>query len=364
MYFDRFETRVGMVVVTGNEQGLTHLFIDNNTCTITYNEDTEYAPQQFTEVKKQLNEFLCGTRQEFDLKLAPEGTEFQNRVWKALTEIPYGLSCSYKVIAEKIGNPKGSRAVGMANNKNPIPIIIPCHRVVGANGKLTGYAFGLAVKQQLLHLELINTVFEQLKQYYGRFSWWQAGSAYEVMVGAVLTQNTNWKNVEIVLKNLEGRLSPEQIECMPDTELGDLIRPSGFYNQKRLRLKALTRWFKQYGYDIKNVRNIDKDTLRAELLAISGIGPETADSILVYAVGKPSFVIDVYTRRIFSRIGLEVPDHYELFQQMIVRALPENTEIFAYYHALLVEHAKRFCNTKPVCDGCPVQKQCVTGQKL
>ncbi|MBQ9858840.1 MAG: methylated-DNA--[Oscillospiraceae bacterium] len=101
----------------------------------------------------QLNEYFAGTRKSFDLPLKFDGTEFQKLVWRELQNIPYGKTISYKELAEKTGNIKACRAVGMANNKNPIPIIIPCHRVIGANGKLTGYAGGLEVKKFLLELE-------------------------------------------------------------------------------------------------------------------------------------------------------------------------------------------------------------------
>lgn len=103
--------------------------------------------------KMQLDEFFGGKRKEFDLPLAPAGTDFQKKVWDALREIPYGETRSYKEIAIQVDNPKGFRAVGMANNKNPIAIIIPCHRVVGANGKMVGYAGGVDHKACLLELE-------------------------------------------------------------------------------------------------------------------------------------------------------------------------------------------------------------------
>lgn len=101
----------------------------------------------------QLSEYFDGKRKTFDLPLALQGTAFQISVWKALQSIPAGETRSYKDVAALIGNPKASRAVGMANNRNPIAIIIPCHRVIGKNGKLTGYAGGLPVKQYLLDLE-------------------------------------------------------------------------------------------------------------------------------------------------------------------------------------------------------------------
>lgn len=123
------------------------------------------APQQDTapptasdqsviqDAQRQLEEYFQGTRTSFDLPLAPKGTPFQNLAWQALCAIPYGETRSYKEQAEAIGRPKAVRAIGSANNRNPIPVIIPCHRVIGANGKLVGYAGGLGVKKTLLELE-------------------------------------------------------------------------------------------------------------------------------------------------------------------------------------------------------------------
>ena len=110
------------------------------------------------EAKRQLDEYFAGNRKEFDLPLRTQGTEFQQRVWKVLQEIPYGETRYYGEIAEIIGNPKASRAVGLANNRNPISIFIPCHRVIGKNGKLVGYGGGLHIKELLLDLEKNNIV--------------------------------------------------------------------------------------------------------------------------------------------------------------------------------------------------------------
>ena len=105
------------------------------------------------ETFKQLSEYFVGKRTVFDVPLNPKGTDFQKRVWKALCAIPYGETRTYQQTAAKVNCPKGARAVGMANNRNPICIIIPCHRVIGADGSLTGYAAGLPIKQSLLHIE-------------------------------------------------------------------------------------------------------------------------------------------------------------------------------------------------------------------
>ncbi len=105
----------------------------------------------------QLAEYFAGARTEFDLPLAPEGTDFQKRVWQELTRIPYGARISYGELAGRLGNPGASRAVGLANGRNPISIVVPCHRVIGASGKLTGYGGGLERKQALLELEARHT---------------------------------------------------------------------------------------------------------------------------------------------------------------------------------------------------------------
>lgn len=101
----------------------------------------------------QIAQYLGGTRFDFDLPLNPQGTAFQHQVWRTLQAIPYGQTRTYRQIAAEVGNPQAARAVGMANNRNPLPILIPCHRVIGADGSLTGYASGLALKQALLKLE-------------------------------------------------------------------------------------------------------------------------------------------------------------------------------------------------------------------
>jgi methylated-DNA-[protein]-cysteine S-methyltransferase len=105
------------------------------------------------EVERQVNEFFAGKRKTFDLPLSPRGTEFQKRVWAELAKIPFGETTSYGELAKRIGNPAASRAVGRANGTNPIGVIVPCHRVIGMNGSLTGYAGGLALKEKLLAWE-------------------------------------------------------------------------------------------------------------------------------------------------------------------------------------------------------------------
>ncbi len=174
------------------------------------------------------------------------------------------------------------------------------------------------------------------------------------MVGAILTQNTNWKNVEKAIFNLKqaDALHAEAILDMDNARLRELIRPSGFFNQKADRLKLFCTFYLRHGKEngLKKLPNP-----RAELLAQKGIGPETADSILLYALQMPVFVVDAYTRRIFSRLGLISADiDYTATQTLFMNHLPADVLLFNTYHALIVEHAKRHCRVKPDCATCPL----------
>jgi methylated-DNA-[protein]-cysteine S-methyltransferase len=156
MYYNIIESPIGPILLVGNEKGLKHLNFQKGKRRVEIPVDWIENYEFFREAARQLEAYFSGKLQSFDLKLAPEGTDFQKYVWKALCEIPYGETRTYKEIAVSIGKPKAYRAVGLANNRNPIAIIIPCHRVIGSNGKLTGYASGLDVKEFLLRLEKVN----------------------------------------------------------------------------------------------------------------------------------------------------------------------------------------------------------------
>ncbi|MEM4272710.1 MAG: hypothetical protein QXH30_03905, partial [Candidatus Bilamarchaeaceae archaeon] len=175
---------------------------------------------------------------------------------------------------------------------------------------------------------------------------------FEICVGAILTQNTAWKNVERALSNLRkgGALSRKRMERMKEAEIAALIKPAGYYNMKARKLKEF----------LKYEGTIERD----EMLKIWGCGPETIDSILLYAYDKPVFVVDAYTKRIFSRVGLcRKSSGYEKVQELFHRNLEKDAELFNEYHALLVEHAKRFCRKKPECRGCPLSGICRGGKQ-
>lgn len=144
-----YETIIGYLTISAYEQGITDVSFGKRNPVHAVCEETPVIKQAVSE----LQEYFEGRRREFTVPLHPQGTDFQLRVWQVLRTIPYGKTWSYKQVATAAGNPKASRAVGMANNRNPIAIIIPCHRVIGANGRLVGYAGGLDVKEKLLEIE-------------------------------------------------------------------------------------------------------------------------------------------------------------------------------------------------------------------
>lgn len=193
----------------------------------------------------------------------------------------------------------------------------------------------------------------------GPRQWWPGETPFEVVIGAILTQNTNWSNVEKAIKNLKtaGKLSPEGIYELSVTELAKLIRPSGFFNVKAKRVKAFINWlFSRYEGNLSKMFARDLQSLRSELLSVKGIGPETADSILLYAGNMPTFVVDAYTHRIFSRHEL-IPEEstYDDMKSFFEENLPKDVQLFNEYHALLVNIGKMFCKPKKVCEPCPLK---------
>lgn len=204
------------------------------------------------------------------------------------------------------------------------------------------------------------SIYRRLLAVHGPRHWWPAESRFEVLVGAVLTQNTAWSNVEKAIGNLKhaGLLSLDGLLGQAPDELAALIRPAGYFNVKAARLGNLCRFLRRHG-DIDGLAGLDTALLRQRLLGVNGVGPETADDILLYAFERPVFVIDAYTRRILSRYGLIAGDEpYESLRLGIQEALPEDVELFNEYHALIVHHSKYFCKVKALCTGCPLGRGC------
>lgn len=202
------------------------------------------------------------------------------------------------------------------------------------------------------------TVYQRLIEAYGAQSWWPADSTFEVMVGAVLTQNTAWTNVEKAITNLKhsDSLSLESILALSDEALAQLIRPSGYFNIKAKRLKNLCLWIAENGGE-SELDGLDTATLRSSLLEVNGIGPETADDILLYAFARPVFVIDTYTRRLFTTLCLiHGGEPYEVLRHNFEAGLEPDTGLFNQYHALIVRHAKEKCKQTADCRHCDVER--------
>jgi endonuclease-3 related protein len=204
----------------------------------------------------------------------------------------------------------------------------------------------------------LSAIYETLLAHYGEPHWWPAETPYEVIVGAVLTQNTAWVNVEKAIANFGGELSPEALAAMPMEELTELIRPAGFFNQKAAYLKEVTAWYGQYGYDAQVVKSQPPGELRAKLLSTKGVGQETADSILLYAFGFPTFVVDAYTNRLCGRYPIKAGKDYAAVKAYFESKLPKSEEYYNNFHALIVINAKEHCRKKPVCEACPLSGKC------
>ncbi|ALP53407.1 endonuclease [Candidatus Tenderia electrophaga] len=211
------------------------------------------------------------------------------------------------------------------------------------------------------------SVYRSLYKHYGPQSWWPGDTPFEIMVGAVLTQNTAWINVEKAIAHLKhGRaLSLNKIAAMPAAQLARLIKPAGYFNVKAKRLQNFCRWLQQQGGE-KVIREWDDDELRRGLLSVNGVGFETADDMMLYAFDRPVFVIDAYTRRLFARLGLIDGDEaYEtlrhLFESNLSRRIKtraQQVQMYNEYHALIVIHAKDICRKRARCSECCLRRQC------
>ena len=151
--YTRMASPVGPLMLVADEAGLRRIDFVNGRSPVRSDPHWRESAEYLGETVRQLLAYFAGELEAFDLPLVPQGTPFQLAVWKRLCEIPYGETISYGELARRVGNPNASRAVGLANGSNPIPIVIPCHRVIGSNGKLTGYGGGLPIKEKLLALE-------------------------------------------------------------------------------------------------------------------------------------------------------------------------------------------------------------------
>jgi endonuclease-3 related protein len=206
---------------------------------------------------------------------------------------------------------------------------------------------------------ILQEIFQRLFEHFGPQGWWPAETPFEVFVGAILTQNTAWKNVQKAIENLkaQGALDPFVIASLSEEKLQELVRPAGFFKQKAKRLKEASLFLiREFSGSIDRMKELPLEELRPKLLSINGIGPETCDSILLYACDKAIFVVDAYTKRVLSRHGLaEEKSDYHRLQRLFMETLPHDVELFKEYHALLVALGKNYCRPIPKCEMCPLK---------
>jgi endonuclease-3 related protein len=209
------------------------------------------------------------------------------------------------------------------------------------------------------HHKILRDIYDSFYACFGPQHWWPGDSPFEIAVGAILTQNTNWGNVEKAITNLKhsGALDADILHDMPHARLAALIKPAGYFNIKAKRLKHFLAFLtKHYKGVIEDMRDEDLHQLRHRLLEVNGIGPETADSILLYALEKPVFVIDAYTKRVLIRHKIVPADAtYHELQELFHNSLPEDVQLYNEYHALFVMAGKHYCKPKPKCAECPLE---------
>lgn len=202
-------------------------------------------------------------------------------------------------------------------------------------------------------------IYDILLEAFGKQDWWPGDSTFEIIVGAILTQNTNWTNVAKAINNIKAAnlMSAEKLHRLDNSQLEPLIKPSGYFRLKAKRLKNFLNWlFDNYQGDLENVQRVSTDYLREQLLSINGVGPETADSILLYGFGRLKFVVDTYTARVMTRHRLIEPGaDYDSLQYLFESNLPSDVKLYNEFHALLVCVGKEFCKPKPKCDKCPLR---------
>lgn len=213
----------------------------------------------------------------------------------------------------------------------------------------------------------IGDLFDRLLDHYGPRNWWPADSPFEVIVGAILTQNTAWGNVEKALSRMReaGVWSLGAVRATPRERLAEIVRPSGYYNQKARKLHVFAEFLhSEFDGSLDALFALDTGELRERLIGLWGIGEETADDIVLYAAGKPSFVVDAYTVRLVERLGWRAADgRYADYQALFTDALPLDAPLFNEYHALIDRHSSTTCRKEPACPGCPLLDVCPTGRE-
>ena len=206
----------------------------------------------------------------------------------------------------------------------------------------------------------IQKSYDALFARWGEQHWWPGKTQLEMVLGAILTQNTTWSNVEQALSNLRenNAINFQSLEKASKAQIVEWIRPAGYFNQKAGYIKGMLENIRErFDSSLDQLFELDTPALRKELLSWKGIGPETADSILLYAAKRPVFVVDAYTKRFLVRHGwCDKKASYDSIATLFTDNLPKDAQLFNEYHALIVRLGKEHCNTQPKCEGCPLEK--------
>lgn len=206
----------------------------------------------------------------------------------------------------------------------------------------------------------LNQIYQKLLEHFGKQHWWPAETKFEVIIGAILIQQTNWRAVERAIENLksEGLLNPTSLATASLERVQRLIRNLNFYRQKARRIVNFSRHLvERHDGSLDKLFGKSIEEVRKELLSLDGIGKETADSILLYAANRLIFPIDAYTTRLCERLGIGNLKYEEL-KKLFERTLPEDLEIYKEFHALIDKLGKTYCKANPRCSGCPLTDEC------
>jgi endonuclease-3 related protein len=205
----------------------------------------------------------------------------------------------------------------------------------------------------------IQQSYDAIFAHWGEQFWWPGRTRLEMMLGAILTQNTTWTNVEKAISNLRkaDALTFKTLAKASKEQIAEWIRPAGYFNQKSGYILGMVEIIRErFDGSLHKLFAMDTPALRKELLSWKGIGPETADSILLYAAKRPAFVVDAYTKRVCSRHGwCDSKAPYDTVARLFTDNLPEDVQLYNEYHALIVRLCKEHCNSQPKCKGCPLE---------
>lgn len=295
------ESPIGKLTLCANadDTALTHIRFGEQIAA----GDELYSTPLLRRAEEQLGEYFAGQRKKFDLPLAPAGTPFQQCCWQALCAIPYGRTRSYGDQAKAVGNPKASRAVGMANNRNPLPIVIPCHRVVGSSGKLVGYAGGLGIKEALLALEAQNSRWIEfgkkeidhlckadpaLKQVIRAIAppdYGMIPDLFTALVRNIVGQQISGKAFASVWARAQqqwGQITPQNLNQMTT----DQLCAAGISGRKAEYIHSAAQAVVEGRLDLNELAQMSDETAIEALCALKGVGRWTAEMLLMFSLGR------------------------------------------------------------------------------